>query len=107
MELSEHLRSGGAVLDMIWLPREQNVEEADNLTNEIYTDFDFANRIEIQEGMLKFLVLDNLQSAAQELYKDLLDEKELRTINKPAAGKATWARNKLSIKERLKWKSPW
>ena len=106
MEMSEQLRSRSASLDLIWLPRELN-QEADNLTNEIYTDFDEANRIHIGEDTLKFLVLGELQVSAQELYKDILTEKEKKKGASHRPGNHMWARKKLGIKERLKWKAPW
>lgn len=91
---------------MVWLPREENVE-ADNLTNGIFSDFDLGNRVDIQAGTLKFLVLEKLQVSAQDLYKDILTEKEKRSSAGSTAAKTGWARKKLGIKERLKWKSPW
>jgi hypothetical protein len=106
MELSEQLRTRNAAMDLVWLPREEN-QEADNLTNEKYGDFDEAKRIHIQEDKLGFLVLGELQVTAQELYQGILSEKERKTITPFSKGKNKWVRKKLSIKQRLKWKAPW
>lgn len=63
-KLSEQLRSREVAPDWTWLPREQNAE-ADSLTNDICSDFNISNGIEIREDTLKFQVLDILHLACR------------------------------------------
>ena len=104
MEMSEQLRCRNAVLGLTWLPRESNTE-ADDLTNSKYDQFTGSLRIEICSQVLnQFKVLPKIQAVSQQLYDDIVKEKEDLKHNgtgpKPV-------KKRLAIKERLKWKDPW
>ena len=75
MELSEQLRTRNAAPSLRWVPREQN-QEADDLTNMVFEKFDEKNRVPVDPSKLQFLVLNELNITAGELYQDLLKDKQ-------------------------------
>ena len=67
MELATQLDARGARLEASRVPRELN-QEADDLTNEKFTDFDEELRIHVNVSKLRFKVLGAMESAAADFY---------------------------------------
>jgi len=65
---------------------------------------DEKHRIPVDPPKLQFLVLNELNLAAGELYNGLLDEKQDKLLN-PSKTNETVSKRKVT--ERLKWKDPW
>ena len=70
MELATQLDRKGIDLELQWVPRWQN-QEADDLTNERFEDFDERHRIEVQFEALDFMVMNRLLQKAGDLDKEL------------------------------------
>ena len=68
MELSEELRARRVVLDLDWLPRDEN-QEADDLGHMKTSGFDDSRRIRGAPEDLKWHVLDEMTKASQELFE--------------------------------------
>ena len=98
MELSEQLRTRNASLSLRWVPRLDN-QPADDLTNNKFDLFESSLRIDIDPAKLPFLVLPVLNDSASKLFNAIVEEKKLKIARQPVL--------KRSIKDRLKWKSPW
>eukprot|EP00435_Cladocopium_sp_Y103_P003644 s2140_g1.t1 len=75
MELSEALRSRDCILNLEWIPREQN-QLADDLTNQVFTHFPLDCRVQFVGGDTKWLVLDKLMMKAQEFHMELAKERK-------------------------------
>ena len=75
MELSEQMRLRNIIFSIAWRPRDEN-EEADALTNEVFTGFDSGLRVLLQWDKLEFLVLPHLTEVAEAHFKAL---QELKT----------------------------
>ena len=60
LQFHTKLWDNGLWMDLRWRPRGENVE-ADQLTNLVFTDFDLANRIELQYAQLDLRMLESLQ----------------------------------------------
>ena len=103
MELSEQLRTRNAALSLRWVPREQN-QEADDLTNLLFEKFDDKHRIAVDPSKLQFLVLNELNLAASELYSGLLKDKQDKL---PSTLNTNGNTTKRKVTDRLKWKDPW
>jgi len=73
-ELAEQLRRRQILLTAAWRPRDEN-EEADALTNGIFTAFDAEMRIPVLWEDLGWLVLPRLAKAAEDLFRQLKEEK--------------------------------
>ena len=104
MELATQLDRRGIELDLQWVPRWQN-QEADDLTNERFDDFDGANRIDVQFEQLEFLVMGKLLEKAGELDAELRlhkTSKEAKQAMERAGGE-----NVKSKKGQLRWQDPW
>ena len=99
MELSEQLRSRNFLLSATWRPRDEN-EEADALTNEVFTGFDEKKRVEVRWSDLKLMVLPQLVKGAEALFAEY---KEARRRERP---KATRAAAK-PARKRLRERDPW
>jgi hypothetical protein len=98
MEMSEQLRRKDSSLSLRWVPRDQN-QEADDLTNNRFEKFNERLRIPIVQKDLKFLVLEEINTAAAELFTEITVKKQAKILPKKAA--------KTKVTERLKWRSPW
>ena len=70
MELACQAGRKRASMRARWIPRLQN-EEADALTNSEFHHFKEANRIEVDLGKLKFLVMDSLFELGEEYEAEL------------------------------------
>jgi hypothetical protein len=75
MELALQLHKRGMVLDLSWIPREQNVE-ADELSNGVFRNFTDSNRITVDISKMDFLVLPLLMEEAELFYGELLTKKK-------------------------------
>ena len=98
MELSVQLKDLGCTLNLGWVPREQNTE-ADALTNEDFTAFDPAKRMQVEPGNLGFRVMPRLMEAAMQLDSEIKLSRRKR--GPPKAGRAK------SRGVGLRWADPW
>lgn len=105
IELSEQLRSRQLDLNLAWLPRLQN-QEADDITNQNFEKFDASRRVRFEWEKIQWLVLDDLMQASQELYQQVVAEREVRKTEPKPTSASKW-RKKMSAKERLKNTKPW
>ena len=78
MQLSHLLMKAGVRLSLRWRPRDQNVL-ADDLTNEVFDQFDADKRVGIQWGDLDLSLLNSLWESREEF----LDREYLREMSKP------------------------
>ena len=104
MELATQLDRRGLDLELQWVPRWQN-QEADDLTNERFTDFEERNRIPVEFEALEFLVMDRLLEKAGKLDEELRlfkTSKEAKLVTMKAA-----ADSAKSKKGQLRWQDPW
>ena len=102
MELSEQMRLRNMIFSIAWRPRDEN-EEADALTNEVFTGFDQRLRVTLQWDKLEFLVLPHLTEVAEAHFKAL---QELKTD----ARRACLGEQGASLqqkKRRLRETDPW
>ena len=104
MELATQLDRHGVDLDLQWVPRWQN-QEADDLTNERFEDFDERSRIVVQFEELEFVVMNRLLTKAGEL------DRELRLRKTPKEAKlASLKEEKEKVKSKkgqMRWQDPW
>jgi len=96
-ELAAQLRSRSMALSVAWVPREQN-DEADALTNGVFTAFDASRRIEVDPRRIKWLVLPKMLETAEQLYKHV---QEVKAGGGPP--KAAAARPAASFRQRQPW----
>ena len=78
MELTEWLKDLDMVLDLKWVPREQN-GEADALSNMDVKDFDAQLRIDIQPEHIPWKIMNKLLKASEELYLTIVETKQDRS----------------------------
>ena len=104
MELASQLDRLGIDLDLQWVPRWQN-QEADDLTNERFDDFQEENRIAVQFEELQFLVMSRLLEKAGQLDEELKLYKTSKEA-KLAKLKADLT-DKKSRKGQMRWQDPW
>jgi hypothetical protein len=102
IELSEQLRKRRALLDLVWVPRDDN-KEADELTNLDYHSFDTANRILVDFGKIKWEVLPEILQVSGDLYKDVCQQRESHKVR----GSGPVAKRKRATAGKLKWTDPW
>ena len=74
IELSEQLRKRGLELHLEWTPRNNN-QEADDLTNENFSKFSEALRIQVEPPSIPWIVLPELMESGQVLYDHLVQLK--------------------------------
>ena len=106
MELASQLDRLGMQLQLRWLPRNQN-EEADDLTNERFSDFREENRVHVDFEKLEFLVMGDLMKLAGELDEEL---KLYRTSKEAKLGKLIkeqGEKGRKAKKGEMRWKDPW
>ena len=70
MEFNEQMKLKNMIFSIAWRPRDEN-EEADALTNEVFTNFDPSLRVPLQWNKLEFLVLPHLTEMAEAHFKAL------------------------------------
>lgn len=107
MELASQLDRQGVELQLEWIPRGQNCE-ADDLTNERFTDFDPARRIDVVFEDLPFLVMSQLMEKAGELDAEL---KLFKTSKEAKLDKIRSCQLELPLakkkKGQMRWEDPW
>ena len=99
-EVAAQLRSRSMVLNLGWTPRDQN-EEADALTNGDFSQFDSANRVEVNVENVAWLVLPRMMQVATDIYDEVQRRKasrELSLVQAPASKRA---------KSGLRARDPW
>jgi hypothetical protein len=74
MELTEWLKDLDMVLDLKWVPRDQN-SEADSLSNMDLDSFNVLHRINIKPVDIPWKIMHNLLKASEELYLALVETK--------------------------------
>ena len=103
MEMSAQLQHRSVQLELGWLPREAN-QPADDLTNEDFSRFDPARRVEVSWEGLPFLVLPGLLARGREYMESLRQAREDRRAadaNGPPPSKT--ARRGGGLREREPW----
>ena len=70
MEIGEQLEARNIWLDLEWVPRDQN-EEADALSNMVFTGFDEKKRVEVELADVKWILLDEFMAYGLEFYKHM------------------------------------
>ena len=107
MELAVECRLRNISLDLLWVPRLQNCQ-ADALSNGITHGFDPKHRIEPDLTEIKFHVLNDMMTAAQELYLDVDSRKKVRAKAELVSGPVSdAAKAKRSKTDRLRVKDIW
>ena len=76
-EVAAQLRSRSMVLNLGWTPRDQN-EEADAFTNGDFSQFDSANRVEVNVENVAWLVLPRMMQVATDIYDEVQRHKASR-----------------------------
>ena len=99
-ELAAQLRSRGMSLNLEWAPRDQN-DEADALTNEDFTAFDPARRIEVDVETVEWLVLPRMLGVAGSIY-DRVQALKVERARLGAPVKAAAAGGE-SLRQRAPW----
>ena len=94
-ELAEELKSKDLLLDLHWIPRDQNIE-ADALSNEVFNGFDLAKRVEVDLYKVTWKILPELMAAAEEVY---LQIKDARAAGQHLIGRAAKKSKSLKVTE--------
>ena len=104
MELACQAGRKRASMRARWIPRLQN-EEADALTNGEFHHFQKANRIEVDLGKLKFLVMDSLFELGEEYVAELAALKAAEKRKTDAGGKTPGKKRRKSppMRESRPW----
>jgi hypothetical protein len=107
MELAMQLRDRGFLLDLLWVPREENVA-ADKLSNGDTDSFAPHLEIPVSPSDLeeKFHLLSEMMDRGKVLYDEVYKERERAKEEraKPAGWGGSWARGK---RKRLRLRAPW
>ena len=99
MELAEQLHSAGLLLSVAWRPRDEN-EEADALTNGIFTAFTPALRVNVKWADLPFKVLPKLAASAEALFKE---RQSAKAAAKEPARTAGGGKRRKPLREKDPW----
>ena len=102
IELSEQLRVREAELHLHWIPREDN-QEADDLSNLSFKDFNPGNRVHFTLEELPWIVFHDLIKVTGEMYAGIVQMREEAKARKRPLPNLP----KLRGNKRLKWTSPW
>ena len=92
MELTEWLKDLGVVLDLKWVPRDQNVE-ADSLSNLDVKDFDDQLRIDVLPEHVPWKIAHSLLKASEDLYFTIIETKQ----DKPPPQEAGQSHRKVKL----------
>ena len=108
MELAMQLHQKGIALNLEWVRRELN-QEADDLSNFRFDDFQKENRIEVDLDSFKFILLDEFMKSTGELYKKVASAREAKKRDLAARGAPSIQTKgkKRPLSEKLKQKSHW
>jgi hypothetical protein len=103
MELTEQLSSRNLLLDMRWQSRSEN-QHADDLSNEVFTNFAEQHRIDVPLDKLPWKILPQLVSAASELNAELTERKARRFSSRTKEErKVKRSKKKSSLRVRDPW----
>ena len=102
IELSEQLRARECGLHLLWRQRDINTE-ADAITNEDFSSFSPALRVNVVPSEIKWLVLPEVLASSQKLYEEVVSERAVQKQNSTA--KFRW--KKTGPAKRLKFSDPW
>lgn len=75
IEVSEMLREKRGYASLRWVKRDEN-QEADDLTNEVFTKFKMENRREVKSSEVKWIVMDKLVKESALLYDKITKLKD-------------------------------
>ena len=104
MEMAVQLDELNCILNLQWIPREQNIE-ADALTNACFESFSAEHRVHINSlASLPWKVAPELFERAQQLDSEIRLQKEARKSGKEPpqpAGK------RQAVADSLRYKQPW
>ena len=104
-ELSALMEERSCLVDLSWVPRDQN-EEADAITNGDVRDFCRSKEVQVDLQSLNFLVLGRLLDLGDTFYTEVQAEKEkAKALVAAHRDKPTW--EKRSRKVSLKAADPW
>ena len=104
MELAVQMESAGLLMSVAWRPRDEN-EEADALTNEVFTAFTPAHRVELSWSDLPLAVLPEWAGAAEALFQRTRDER--RGGGSEAATPAPTGQRRKARRIPLREREPW
>ena len=96
-ELSEQLRIRKMFMDLLWIPRGDNVL-ADELSKMEFKSFSMNNRLVVNTAAIDWLVLPSIMRAGTELFLSLAHKVQAST-----APISTGRKRKIETKERLCW----
>jgi hypothetical protein len=102
IELSEQLRYRGAELHLTWIPRELN-QEADDLSNLKFDDFDSERRIPFKVQGIPWKVFTELILASRDMFDTINADRERLRERK----RKPFQLVKLRGSKKLKWTDPW
>ena len=77
MELTEWLKEKDLMLDLHWVPRDQN-EEADELSNMDPKNFSEELEIKVDPFKIRWKLMDSLLKASTELYENIVESKKAK-----------------------------
>ena len=100
MEVSAQMEERGVALSLEWAPRELN-QEADALSNLVFSGFTPANRVHLDPARLPFLVLPELQATAEGL------QEEVAAARRRRAGLGTAIQTRGRKQRKLRETEPW
>ena len=92
------LKSRDLGVSLVWVPRDQN-EEADALTNGDFHGFDPRLRIRAPVEGMRWLVMDDMLKASEELYSTIEKEKASKKVEAKQARRPP--------AQRLRARDPW
>ncbi len=70
MELASSLEAASLRLNLVWKPREEN-NEAQALTNEVFSGFDTANGLTIEINRVKFPILCSMLESGKSVFEQV------------------------------------
>ena len=108
IELGEQLRDRGLDLQLAWIRRDLN-QEADDLTNMVFSKFNLKLRIPFKACEIRWLVLDEVMAASKRIYDSVISEREARSIKdtkRKFVPVKVWQK-KMKAKDRMRTANPW
>jgi len=102
MELAARLEASRTILELNWIPREEN-QEADDLSNLKSSAFDPARRVPIEVASIPWLVLDKALPEGAAYFADL----QRKRAEASGGGGAPARALKAAKGHRLRDREPW
>ena len=106
MELAKQLDDLELEMELQWVPRGQPVE-ADDLTNERFTDFSPDRRIEVDFEKLTFKVMGDLRKLVGELDEEMKLKKTSKEGKVRPREEQPPAKQAKPKKGQMRWEGPW